>query len=209
MKQSGLPLAFKRASDTACALVGLVMAAPALGLAAAAVRLESGSPVFFRQRRPGRHGEIFEIVKFRTMSDARDALGALLPDDERLTRVGRVLRATSLDELPQLWNVVRGELSLVGPRPLLVRYLDRYTAEQRRRHDVMPGLTGWAQIHGRNAIDWERKFELDVWYVDHWSPLLDLRILAATALKVLRREGVSQAGHATMPEFFGAAAEGG
>jgi lipopolysaccharide/colanic/teichoic acid biosynthesis glycosyltransferase len=162
-----------------------------------------GPPVFFRQLRPGLHGRPFRVVKFRTMADARDARGGLLPDAARLTAVGRVLRATSLDELPQLWNVLRGELSLVGPRPLLMQYLPRYSPEQARRHDVLPGVTGWAQVHGRNALSWEDKFALDVWYVDHWSPWLDLRILAATLLHVARREGISQPGHATMPEFLG------
>jgi lipopolysaccharide/colanic/teichoic acid biosynthesis glycosyltransferase len=145
------------------------------------------------------------LLKFRTMSDRRDAGGKLLPDADRLTGVGRLLRATSFDELPQLWNVLRGDISLVGPRPLLMEYLSRYSPEQARRHDVMPGITGWAQINGRNALTWEEKFELDNWYVDHWSLMLDARILLTTLLRVLQREGVSQNGHVTMPEFLGAA----
>lgn len=187
------------------ALGGLVVAAPLLAVVALLVRLSMGSPVLFRQERPGRLGRPFELVKFRTMRDAADADGRLLPDEARLTRVGSFLRATSLDELPQLWNVVRGELSLVGPRPLLMRYMPRYTAEQARRHQVLPGLTGWAQVNGRNAISWEEKFALDVWYVDHWSLALDLRIVAMTAIRVLRRSGISRKGHATMPEFMGTA----
>jgi lipopolysaccharide/colanic/teichoic acid biosynthesis glycosyltransferase len=170
---------------------------------AVAVRATMGAPVAFAQTRPGRGGEPFTIYKFRTMRDAVDARGNPLPDAERVTPLGSALRATSLDELPQLLNVLRGELSLVGPRPLLMRYMTRYSRTQARRHDVLPGITGWAQINGRNAITWTEKFELDVWYVDNWSPLLDLRILALTALRVLRREGIAQEGHVTMPEFMG------
>ena len=162
-----------------------------------------GAPIFFRQLRPGRHGKPFTMVKFRTMTDARDASGALLPDADRLTAFGKFLRATSLDELPELWNVVKGEMSLVGPRPLLMQYLDRYTPEQARRHAVRPGVTGWAQVNGRNAISWEQKFALDVWYADNLSFWLDLKILWLTVRKVLRSEGVSQAGQATMEEFRG------
>lgn len=164
-----------------------------------------GSPVFFRQKRPGLGNRIFELLKFRTMLDARDATGRLLPDARRLTRLGRWLRSTSLDELPELINVLRGEMSLVGPRPLLIEYLPRYSPAQARRHEVRPGLTGWAQVHGRNAISWEQKFQLDVWYVDHQSLWLDLRILALTVQKVLLREGINAVGEATMPEFFGSA----
>lgn len=206
MNQSGWRFLVKTAVDRTAALVGLAVAAPVLVGAAVAVRATMGSPVLFRQKRPGRGERTFEIVKFRTMREATDAEGKPLSDAERLTAVGRWLRATSVDELPQLWNVLRGDLSLVGPRPLLVRYLPRYSPEQRRRHDVMPGVTGWAQIHGRNAISWEQKFALDVWYVEHWSLLLDARILLDTVGRVLKRDGVSSDGHATMPEFEGSPA---
>jgi lipopolysaccharide/colanic/teichoic acid biosynthesis glycosyltransferase len=167
------------------------------------VRLRLGAPVFFRQQRPGLHGRPFTILKFRTMRDAVDAGGSPLPDAERLTRLGKFLRSTSLDELPELLNVLGGDMSLVGPRPLLMQYLERYTPEQARRHEVRPGITGWAQVNGRNAITWERKFELDVWYVDHRSFLLDLRILARTLAGVVRREGITQPGSATAEEFRG------
>jgi lipopolysaccharide/colanic/teichoic acid biosynthesis glycosyltransferase len=203
MRQAGWRLLVKRTIDVTAASIGLVVTAPIQAAVAIAIRRTMGSPVLFRQPRPGRHGTTFHIYKFRTMSDARDAEGRLLPDHERLTAIGRFVRSTSLDELPQLWNVLRGDLSLVGPRPLLVRYLPRYSAEQSRRHDVLPGITGWAQINGRNAIDWPAKFALDVWYVDHWDLLLDLRILAGTVLAVLRRDGISNAENATMPEFMG------
>ena len=193
----------KRAIDLAAAVVGLCAAAPVLAAASVAIRATMGSPVLFRQKRPGLHGRPFEVFKFRTMSAARDASGQLLDDDIRLTSLGRALRATSIDELPQLINVVRGEMSLVGPRPLLMRYLDRYSPEQARRHDVPPGITGWAQINGRNAIGWEEKFALDVWYVDHWSVALDAKILALTLLRVVRRDGIASEGHAPMPEFMG------
>ena len=167
-----------------------------------------GSPVFFRQRRPGLGAEPFELVKLRTMSNARGPSGELLSDADRLTGLGRLLRRTSLDELPQLWNVVRGEMSLVGPRPLLMRYLERYTARQARRHEVRPGITGWAQVRGRNAIDWETKLELDVWYVENRSFALDLKILAMTLGKVLAGSGVRHGEAATMPEFLGSEHEG-
>jgi lipopolysaccharide/colanic/teichoic acid biosynthesis glycosyltransferase len=202
-RQSGWPLLAKRVLDRGAAAAGLLVAAPILLAAAVAVRVSMGSPVLFRQVRPGRGGVPFVLLKFRTMREALDADGRPLPDELRLTRLGRLLRSTSLDELPQLWNVLRGELSLVGPRPLLVRYLERYTPEQARRHEVLPGITGWAQVNGRNAISWEEKFALDVWYVDHWTPGLDVRILAMTVARLIRREGVSQEGHATMPEFMG------
>jgi lipopolysaccharide/colanic/teichoic acid biosynthesis glycosyltransferase len=168
------------------------------------IRLKLGGPVLFRQQRPGRDGEVFEVIKFRSMNNARGADGELLPDEERLTPFGNRLRRLSLDELPTLWNVVRGDMSLVGPRPLLVQYLDRYTPEQRRRHDVLPGVTGWAQINGRNAINWDEKFEHDVWYVENVSLGTDLRILFRTAAHVLGQRGISADGHATMPEFMGA-----
>lgn len=203
MRQAGVPLLVKQLLDRAVAGVGLVIAAPIMAATAAAVAVSMGRPVLFRQRRPGRHGRPFEIAKFRTMRDAHDASGAPLPDAERLTAVGRFLRSMSLDELPQLWNVLRGELSLVGPRPLLMQYLPRYDQEQARRHDVLPGITGWAQIHGRNEVDWDERFRLDVWYVDHWSLLLDLEILAMTVLTLFRREGISRRDHATMYEFMG------
>jgi sugar transferase EpsL len=159
--------------------------------------------VLFRQMRPGLHGRPFMLYKFCSMSEDRDASGRLLPDDQRITRVGSIVRSLSLDELPQLWNVIKGDMSLVGPRPLLMEYLDRYTPEQARRHDVMPGITGWTQINGRNALSWDEKFDLDLWYVDNRSFLLDLRILGMTALRVLRRSGISSPGHATMERFSG------
>ncbi len=183
--------------------LGLALLSPVLLGVAAVVRLSLGSPVLFRQVRPGLRGEPFEMLKFRTMRDAHDAHGRLLPDAERLTAVGRFLRATSLDELPELLNVVRGEMSLVGPRPLLMEYLPLYTPEQARRHEVRPGITGWAQVNGRNALSWDEKFRLDVWYVDNQSLWLDLRILLRTVKKVFVREGISQEGHATMEKFRG------
>ncbi len=185
----------------ALTLMGLLL--PVLAAVALAVRLALGSPVLLRQVRPGWHGRPFTFFKFRTMTEATDDKGRLLPDESRLTSFGRRLRATSLDELPQLFNVLRGDMSLVGPRPLLTEYLPLYTPEQARRHDVRPGITGWAQVNGRNAISWEQKFALDVWYVDHQSLLLDLRILAQTALRVLRPGDVSQPGEATMSKFTG------
>jgi lipopolysaccharide/colanic/teichoic acid biosynthesis glycosyltransferase len=201
--QRGPRLIVKRLADRAAAAVGLVVTAPILATTALAIRATMGSPVLFRQRRPGYRGQLFELIKFRTMRNAIGPDGTPLPDAERLTRLGRFRRSTSLDELPQLVNVLRGELSLVGPRPLLVKYLERYTAEQARRHDVMPGITGWCQVNGRNALDWETKLALDVWYVENWSLVLDAKILARTVLHVLRREGISREGHATMPEFQG------
>ena len=167
------------------------------------VRIKLGSPVFFTQIRPGRGGNLFRLIKFRTMTDAREPDGELLPDADRLTPFGHMLRSTSLDELPELWNVIKGEMSLVGPRPLLVEYLPRYSPAQARRHDVRPGITGWAQVNGRNAISWEEKFNLDTWYVDNQSFWLDLRILWLTLRKVVVREGISAPGDATMPPFTG------
>lgn len=193
----------KRPLDAVLATLLLVALSPLLLGLALAVRIALGRPVLFRQRRPGLGGAPFEILKFRTMRDALDALGAPLPDAERLTRLGRFLRATSLDELPELVNVLRGEMSLVGPRPLLLEYLPRYSSEERRRHDVRPGITGWAQVHGRNAVRWDERFRLDVWYVDHLGFALDLRILLRTVGLVLRRQGISARGHATMPPFQG------
>lgn len=194
---------WKRAVDLSACCLAWFPAIVLIGIICLAVRLSMGRPVFFRQIRPGRHGREFSVLKFRTMEDSRDSEGRLLPDAERLTRLGRVLRATSLDELPQLWNVLRGDMSLVGPRPLLPEYLDRYTPEQARRHEVRPGITGWAQVNGRNATTWEERLRQDVWYVDNQSFWLDLKILWLTVAKVLRREGVSKEGHATMPEFMG------
>jgi sugar transferase EpsL len=193
----------KRWFDLVLTVPGFVVISPALFIIALLVRLQLGRPVLFRQVRPGLHGKPFTIYKFRTMTDARDKNGDLLPDAQRLTKLGRFLRSTSLDELPELWNVIKGDMSLVGPRPLLMQYLDRYTHEQARRHEVKPGVTGWAQVNGRNAILWEEKFALDVWYVDHCSVFLDIRIILMTLLKVFQREGIAAAGEATMPEFFG------
>lgn len=193
----------KRIFDLLLTLPGLVLISPLLLILALLVRRKQGSPVLFQQARPGLHGRIFTLYKFRSMRNAQDAQGRPLSDAERLTGFGRFLRSTSLDELPELFNVLLGEMSLVGPRPLLVAYLDRYSPEQARRHDVLPGITGWAQINGRNAITWEDKFRLDVWYVDHWSLGLDIKILALTLWKVFRREGISQPGEATAQEFTG------
>jgi len=195
--------AAKRWFDVTVSCTSLLLLSPILIALAAAVRLKLGSPIFFAQTRPGLNGSPFRLIKFRTMTDGRDASGRLLPDSERMTRFGRFLRASSADELPELWNVVKGEMSLVGPRPLLMQYLERYSPRQRRRHEVRPGITGWAQVNGRNALSWEDKFELDVWYVDNRSFALDLKILAMTVVQVLRRQGISSEGHATMPEFTG------
>ena len=193
----------KRTFDIAVSALGLIILSPLLLVLALLVRINLGAPVFFRQERPGLHEKIFRLYKFRSMKDAVDAQGRELPDEERLGKFGRLLRASSLDELPELFNVLKGEMSLVGPRPLLVKYLPLYNEEQHRRHDVLPGITGWAQVNGRNAISWEEKFRLDVWYVDHWSPLLDLNILFLTVKKVLVHEGISAENQATMEEFRG------
>ena len=193
----------KRLFDLLASAIGLLLLTVPLALLAWQVRRKLGSPVLFTQVRPGLHGRPFRMVKFRTMTDERDASGALLPDAQRLTPFGRFLRASSLDELPELWNVLRGEMSLVGPRPLLMEYLPLYSPEQARRHEVRPGITGWAQVNGRNAISWADKFALDVWYVDHRSLWLDVRILWLTVRKVLVRDGISAAGEATMPRFEG------
>ena len=195
----------KRFLDLVGAAVLLVLLSPVLAVVMLLVRTKLGSPVLFRQKRPGKDGKVFELVKFRTMTDVRDNEGRLLPDDARLTLLGRWMRSASVDELPQLWNVLRGELSFVGPRPLLVEYLPRYTPEQARRHSVKPGITGWAQVNGRNAITWEEKFRLDTWYVDHWSLGLDAKILWMTVARVVKRHGIAQAGRATMEEFRGSA----
>lgn len=196
-------VAMKRLFDTLSALLGLIVFSPVLVVTAILVRSKLGSPVLFKQQRPGFHAKPFYVYKFRTMNDQRDAEGKLLPDEVRLTPFGKLLRRLSLDELPQLLNVVKGDLSLVGPRPLLMQYLPLYSHEQARRHEVRPGITGWAQVNGRNAISWEEKFKLDVWYVDNQSFLLDLKILWMTFNKVFKREGISQDGQATMEVFKG------
>jgi lipopolysaccharide/colanic/teichoic acid biosynthesis glycosyltransferase len=195
----------KRLVDLLGAVVFVVLFAIPLLCIAALVWRNLGAPVFFRQVRPGRHGRPFQMLKFRTMIDGRDAAGGLLSDEERLTPFGRWLRATSLDELPEVWNVLKGEMSFVGPRPLLMQYLPLYSARQARRHEVRPGITGWAQVNGRNALSWEQKFELDVWYVDNRSLWLDIKIIWMTLRKVALREGISAAGEATMPAFTGSA----
>lgn len=193
----------KRILDLSAALLGLILLAPIILILATFIRLKLGSPILFTQARPGLHGKPFSMIKFRTMTDARGADGNLLPDSVRLTAFGRFLRSTSLDELPELWNVFKGDMSLVGSRPLLMEYLPRYSSEQARRHQVRPGITGWAQINGRNAISWEEKFKLDVWYVDNRSFWLDLKILLLTIKKVFVREGISAKGEATMQKFTG------
>jgi len=197
----------KRLFDLLLTLPGLVLVSPLLAVIALLVRLVHGRPVLFQQLRPGYRGAPFLVYKFRTMREAFDDQGRPLLDEQRLTHLGSFLRATSLDELPELVNVLRGEMSLVGPRPLLMQYLDRYSGEQMRRHEVLPGMTGWAQINGRNALTWEDKFRLDVWYVDHWSLGLDVKILLLTFWKVVQREGINQPGHATAPEFMGSQVE--
>ena len=193
----------KRLVDIFVSLVGLVALSPILFLVALFVRLNLGKPVLFRQLRPGFRGKPFQILKFRTMREARDKNGGVLSDAVRLTRFGRFLRASSLDELPELWNVLKGDLSLVGPRPLLMEYLPLYSLEQARRHEVRPGITGWAQVNGRNALTWDEKFKFDIWYVENRSMPLDLKILCMTIVQVIRRKGISNDGHATMPEFKG------
>lgn len=193
----------KRLIDLSLVIASLPVSLPLLVLLAVAVRCLLGRPVLFRQQRPGRDGRPFVLYKFRTMTDARGPNGTIRPDSERLGPVGRLLRSTSLDELPELLNVLRGDMSLVGPRPLLTQYLGRYTREQARRHEVRPGLTGWAQVKGRNAVDWRTRFELDVWYVDHLGLWLDLRIMARTVLQVVTRRGINRDGHDTCPEFLG------
>ena len=193
----------KRVFDVTVAMFILLIAAPFVPFLMLLVRINLGSPLLFRQQRPGLHGKPFTILKFRTMTDARDAQGNLLPDDKRLTAFGKFLRSSSLDELPELLNVLKGEMSLVGPRPLLMQYLERYTPEQMHRHDVPPGITGWAQVNGRNAIAWEEKFALDVWYVKQLSFGLDRKILCLTVVKIFRREGITQPGHVTVQEFSG------
>lgn len=195
----------KRGFDLLASALALLLLAPVLAVLALLVRRKLGTPVLFRQQRPGLHGRPFMMQKFRTMTDARGASGELLPDAVRLTPFGRWLRATSLDELPELWNVLKGDMSLVGPRPLLMEYLPLYSPHQARRHEVRPGITGWAQVNGRNALGWEAKFDLDVWYVEHASLWLDLRILALTVWRVLRPQGINAPGSATAEKFTGSA----
>ena len=193
----------KRSMDVFGAIFGLVFLSPLFLVVAMLVRHKLGSPVIFRQERAGKDGKPFTICKFRTMTDERDENGNLLPDEKRLTRFGAFLRSTSIDELPELWNVLKGEMSLVGPRPLHIRYIERYSAEQKRRLEIRPGMTGWAQVNGRNALSWEDRFKMDVWYVDHRNIWLDIRILFMTFLKVFKREGISGEGTETMGEFIG------
>ena len=194
----------KRAFDLIVAVPLLVLSCPVLLVVAVLVRIKLGSPVLFAQKRPGREGRVFQIHKFRTMTQVRDTAGHLLPDEARLTRFGAWLRSSSADELPELWNVIRGDMSLVGPRPLLVTYLDRYTSEQARRHEARPGITGWSQVNGRNNAPWPERLAMDVWYVDNYSLALDMRILWRTVWSVVKRSDVSEHGHATAQEFTGA-----
>ena len=198
----------KRLLDLIGASIALLLLSPVMVIVAWQVRRDMGSPVLFRQTRPGLRGRPFQMIKFRTMRDATDANGTMLPDADRLTPLGRFLRASSLDEVPELWNVVRGDMSMVGPRPLLMEYLPLYSPTQARRHEIRPGVTGWAQINGRNALGWDEKFALDVWYVDNRSLWLDMQILGRTIAKVVRRDGISAAGEATMPRFEGSSVEG-
>ncbi len=193
----------KRGLDILGAGIGLIVLSPVMIVTSLMIRRKMGSPVLFRQSRPGRHGRPFEMIKFRTMREAIDADGRLLPDAERLGNLGNFLRSSSLDELPELWNVLKGDMSLVGPRPLLMEYLTLYSVDQARRHEVHPGITGWAQVNGRNAISWDEKFALDVWYVDNRSTWLDLKIIMLTVHRALKREGISAEGEATMPKFTG------
>jgi sugar transferase EpsL len=193
----------KRSFDLLILLLTAPFVLPLVTVVAMLVRINMGTPIIFRQMRAGYQGKLFLLCKFRTMNSERDEKGELLPDEKRITKLGQWLRNSSLDELPQLWNVLKADMTLVGPRPLFARYIGRYTPEQARRHEVKPGLTGWSQVNGRNAITWNDRFQQDVWYVDHWSFGLDLRIIARTIRKVFRREGISSTGHATMPEFMG------
>ncbi len=206
MRNTTLPFS-KRLLDLAITIPGLVVISPLLLVLTVLARIINGSPVFFRQLRPGYRNKLFYMYKFRTMTEAYDDEGHLLPDAQRLTPLGRFMRDFSLDELPELFNVLWGEMSIVGPRPLLTQYLELYSPEQARRHDVLPGITGWAQINGRNALTWDEKFRLDLWYVDHWSFWLDVKIMLLTIWKVLKREGISQPGHATAEEFTGSIEE--
>lgn len=198
----------KRCFDIVLSFVMLIGLSPLLAILFLLVRIKLGKPALFKQERPGQYGRLFMLYKFRSMTDKKGKDGALLPDHERLTRFGKLLRQTSLDELPELYNILKGDMSFVGPRPLLVQYLARYNVEQARRHEVKPGLTGWAQVNGRNAIGWEEKFKLDVWYVDHWSIWLDIKILIKTFLIVLNKTGIAAHGEATMSEFMGNTGDG-
>ena len=193
----------KRLIDVICSLIGLILFSPILLVVALLVRINLGSPIFFTQNRLGKDGKEFKMIKFRTMKDGVDKFGELLPDEERLTKFGKILRSTSLDELPELINVLKGDMTLVGPRPLLVEYKELYSERQFIRHEVYPGITGWAQINGRNAISWNERFELDVWYVDNISFLLDMKILVMTILKVIKRDGINEQGQASMSKFTG------
>ena len=194
---------FKRLIDIICSLIGIILFFPILLVVALLIRINLGSPVFFTQTRLGKDGKEFKMIKFRTMKDSLDKFGQLLPDEQRLTKFGKILRSTSLDELPELINVLKGDMTLVGPRPLLVEYKELYSERQFRRHEVSPGITGWAQINGRNAISWNERFELDVWYVDNISFLLDMKILVMTILKVIKRDGINEQGQASMSKFIG------
>ncbi len=193
----------KRIFDVVFSFAGIIFLSPFAIAAAILIKLALGGPVFFSQIRPGHGAKPFKMIKFRTMSEERDAVGNLLPDEQRLSGIGRFIRSTSLDELPELFNVLIGDMSLVGPRPLLMEYVPLYTKEQNRRHEVRPGITGWAQINGRNALSWDDKFRLDVWYVDHQSVLLDIKILIITVFKIFKRDGISHEGEVTMPKFTG------
>jgi lipopolysaccharide/colanic/teichoic acid biosynthesis glycosyltransferase len=197
----------KRIFDLALTIPGVIVISPLMALIALLVRVFHGSPILFSQIRPGYKGKPFRVYKFRSMTNETDAQGKLLPDEDRLTLFGKFLRGSSIDELPELYNVLRGEMSLIGPRPLLMQYIDRYTPEQALRMDMLPGMTGWAQVNGRNNVSWEIKFELDVWYVDHWSMWLDIQILFKTFGKVISREGINQPGNATAQEFMGTEVE--
>lgn len=201
--RQGLGRVIKSILDRLVAAIALLFFSPLMLIVAIAIYIQMGRPIFFTQPRPGKGSNIFKFFKFRTMTDQRDTDGNLLEDEKRLTAFGQFLRQTSLDELPQLWNVLKGDMSFVGPRPLLVQYLDRYTPQQARRHEVKPGITGWVQVNGRNNLSWEEKFNLDVWYVDNWSLWLDLKIFWLTLFKVLQQDGISQAGYATSEEFKG------
>jgi lipopolysaccharide/colanic/teichoic acid biosynthesis glycosyltransferase len=198
-----LQKAIKWIADRLMSAIALLLLSPIFLIVAIAIYIRMGRPIVFAQPRPGKDGRLFTFYKFRTMTDERDPNGNLLPDGQRLTALGQFLRQTSLDELPQLWNVLKGDMSFVGPRPLMVEYLERYSPEQARRHEVLPGITGWSQINGRNAISWQEKFELDVWYVERWSLWLDLKIFFLTIWKVLQQEGINQSGHATIEDFMG------